>query len=114
VQFEGISQSVSAQIISLSPASAGKQAILLRLNQGGSEFLSLRKCQATGLFGQYSGLYLPLSAVHEGEGGSKFVYTLDVLGTQVQPVELIYTGKDFALAQTGDSGLQVGDLVVVR
>jgi hypothetical protein len=113
VQFEGMSQSVSAQIISLSPASAGKQAILLRLNQGGSEYLSLRKCQATGLFGQYSGLYLPLSAVHEDEGGGKFVYTLDVLGTQAQPVELIYTGKDFALAQTG-SGLQAGDLVVVR
>jgi hypothetical protein len=55
-----------------------------------------------------------LSAVHEDEDGSKFVYTLDVLGTQAQPVELIYTGKDFALAQTGSSGLQAGDLVVVR
>jgi hypothetical protein len=114
VQFEGMSEAVNAQIISLSPASAGKQAILLRLTQGGSQYLSLRKCQATALFSQYSGLYLPLSALHEDEEGNKFVYTLNVVDTQVQPVELIYTGKDFALALSSDSGLQPGDIVVVR
>jgi hypothetical protein len=109
-----MNETVSAQIISLSPASAGKQAILLRLTQGGSEYLSLRKCTATALFSQYSGLYLPLTALQEDEKGNKFVYTLNTVGTKAQPVELVYIGKDFALAKSSDSGLQVGDVVVVR
>lgn len=115
VQFDGMEESVQAQIISLSESQGGMRAMLLRLTQGGSEYLSLRKTGARLLFSQHSGLYLPNEAIMQEADGSKFVYILSAGITEKQPVEIIYTGSGFSLAAAGlaSYSLREGDRVIV-
>lgn len=115
VQFQGMEQSVQAQVLSLSESSGGKRAILLRLTQGGSEYLSLRKTEAELLFSRHSGLYLPEEALMQEADGSEFVYILSAGIAEKQPVEIIYRGSGFALSAAGSpsQGLREGDRVIV-
>ena len=115
VQFQGMEESVQAQIISLSETEGGKRAVLLRLTQGGSEYLSLRKTDAKLLFSQHSGLYLPEEAIRQEPDGSKFVYILSSGIAEKQPVEIIYTGSSFSLAAAdfAPGSLAVGDRVIL-
>lgn len=115
VQFDGMEESVQAQIISLSESQGGMRAMLLRLTQGGSEYLSLRKTGARLLFSQHSGLYLPNEAIMQEADGSKSVYILSAGIAEKQPVEIIYTGSGFSLAAAGlaSDSLREGDRVIV-
>ena len=115
IQFEGLEESVQAQVLSLSESSGGKRAILLRLTQGGSEYLSLRKTEAELLFSRHSGLYLPEEALMQEADGSEFVYILSAGIAEKQPVEIIYRGSGFALAAPGSTpqSLREGDRVIV-
>lgn len=115
VQFDGLEESVPAQVISLSEPKGGKRAILLRLTQGGSQYLSLRKTDAKLLFSQHSGLYLPEEAIRQEPDGSKFVYILSSGIAEKQPVEIIYTGSGFSLAAAdfAPGSLAVGDRVIL-
>lgn len=115
VQFDGMEESVQAQIISLSESQGGMRAMLLRLTQGGSEYLSLRKTGAELLFSQHSGLYLPSEAIMQDEAGNEFVYILSSGIAEKQPVEIIYTGSGFSLAAAGlaSDSLREGDRVIV-
>lgn len=115
VKFDGMEESVDARIISLSESSGGKRAVLLRLTQGGSEYLSLRKTGAELLFSRHSGLYLPSEAIMQDEAGNEFVYILSSGIAEKQPVEIIYTGSGFSLAASGSSpdSLKEGDRVLV-
>ena len=108
-------ESVPAQIISLSPPENGRQAVLLRLNQGGSEYLTLRKTGAKLLFSEHSGLVLPEEAIQQAADGSKFVYTLSAGTLERRAVEITYTGEGFSLAAfgTGPAALREGDRVVI-
>lgn len=115
IQFEGLEESVQAQVLSLSESSGGKRAILLRLTQGGSEYLSLRKTEAELLFSRHSGLYLPEEALMQEADGSEFVYILSAGIAEKQPVEIIYRGSGFALSAPGSTpqSLREGDRVIV-
>lgn len=115
IEFAGMGESVPARIISLSPPENGRQAVLLRLNQGGSAYLTLRKTGAKLLFSEHSGLVLPEEAIQQAADGSKFVYTLSAGTVEARAVEIIYTGEGFSLAAfgTGPEALREGDLVVI-
>lgn len=115
VQFDALEESVPARILSLSESRGGKRAILLRLTQGGSAYLSLRKTGARLLFSQHSGLYLPGGAVMQEADGSEFVYILSAGIAEKQPVEIIYRGSGFSLAASGplSNSLKEGDRVIV-
>ena len=115
VQFDGLEESVPAQVISLSEPKGGKRAILLRLTQGGNQYLSLRKTEAQLLFSRHSGLYLPDDAVMQEADGSEFVYILSAGIAEKQPVEIIYRGSGFVLSAAGSSpqSLREGDRVIV-
>ena len=115
VKFDGMEESIDARIISLSESRGGKRAVLLRLTQGGSEYLSLRKTGAELLFSLHSGLYLPNEAVMQDEAGNKFVYILSSGIAEKQPVEIIYTDSDFSLAASDPSpgSLKEGDRVLM-
>ena len=115
IQFEGLEESVQAQVLSLSESSGGKRAILLRLTQGGSEYLSLRKTEAELLFSRHSGLYLPEEALMQEADGSEFVYILSAGIAEKQPVEIIYRGSGFVLVAPGSTpqSLREGDRVIV-
>lgn len=115
IEFAGMGESVPARIISLSPPENGRQAVLLRLNQGGSAYLTLRKTGAKLLFSEHSGLVLPEEAIQRAADGSKFVYTLSAGTVEARAVEIIYTGEGFSLAAfgTGPEALREGDRVVI-
>ena len=115
IEFAGMGESVPAQIISLSPPENGRQAVLLRLNQGGSAYLTLRKTGAKLLFSEHSGLVLPEEAIQQAADGSKFVYTLSAGTMEARAVEITYTGDGFSLAAfgTGPEALREGDRVVI-
>lgn len=114
IEFDGMDGSLPAWIINLARDEAGQQTVLLRLNLGGSEYLSLRKTGARLLFSEYSGLYLPEAAVMQAEDGSNFVYTLRSGMLEQQPVEIIYTGSGFFLAAGGGAGgLHEGDRIAM-
>ena len=115
IEFEGMGESVPARIISLSLPENGRQAVLLRLNQGGSEYLKLRKTGAKLLFSEHSGLVLPEEAIHQAADGSKFVYTLSAGALERRTVEITYTGDGFSLAafSAAPEALREGDRVVI-
>ena len=115
IEFAGMDESVPARIISLSPPENGRQAVLLRLNQGGSAYLTLRKTGAKLLFSEHSGLVLPEEAIQQAADGSKFVYTLSAGTMEARAVEITYTGDGFSLAAfgTGPEALREGDRVVI-
>ena len=114
IEFAGMGESVPARIIRLSAPENGRRALLLRLNQGGSEYLKLRKTGATLLFSEHSGLYLPEEAIQQAEDGSQFVYTLSAGALERRTVEITYTGQGFSLAAfgSGPEALREGDRVV--
>ena len=114
IEFAGMDESVPARIICLSPPEKGRQAVLLRLNNGGSEYLKLRKTGAKLLFSEHSGLYLPEEAIQLAEDGSQFVNTLSAGTLEPRAVEITYTGEGFSLAAfgTGPEALREGDRVV--
>lgn len=115
VQFDGMEESVNAHIVSLSESQNGKRALLLRLTQGGSEYLSLRKTGAKLLFSQHSGLYISQQALGREADGTEFVYILSAGVAEKKPVEIIYTGSGFSLAAVDPSpgALREGDRVIV-
>lgn len=115
VEFEGLGESVPARIVSLSAPENGRQAILLRLNAGGSTYLKLRKAEAKLLFSEHSGLYLPEDAIQQAADGSEFVYTVSSGTLVCRRVEITYIGDGFSLAAfgTGPEALREGDRVVV-
>lgn len=115
IQFDTLPEAVPAQILALSEPEDGRRAILLRLSQGGSEYLSLRKTGASLLFSEYTGLYLPQEAIAQAEDGTDFVYILSAGVVETQPVELIYRGSGFSLAAMSSQpgALREGDRVVM-
>lgn len=115
VQFDALPEAVPAQIIAVSEPEDGKRAMLLRLNQGGSEYLSLRKTGASLLFSEYTGLYLPQEAIEQAEDGTDFVYTISAGVVETRPVELIYKGSGFSLAAISSQPdtLREGDRIVM-
>lgn len=97
VLFDGFAQPVDAAIIYLSPESAGKNALLLRLTAGGSEYLSLRHTDAKLVFSEFSGLAAPSGAVITDPEGNNFVYTLTAGLPQRLAVDIIYQDAELSL-----------------
>ena len=58
LRFEGIDRPLDARLLSVSPPDGGRQALLLRLTEGGADCLSLRKCRAWLLSGEDEPLML--------------------------------------------------------
>lgn len=66
---------MSARAVSVSDES-GRRFILLRLTEGGADYLSLRKTKAEIVFSEHRGLKLPAQAVRHDADGTDYVYVL--------------------------------------
>lgn len=97
VLFDGFTQPVDAAIIYLSPEAAGKNALLLRLTAGGSDYLSLRRTDARLVFSELSGLAAPTGAVTSDTAGNNFVYALTAGLPQRLAVDIIYQDAELSL-----------------
>ena len=102
VQFDGAPYPVSAKLCS----SDGEYAVF-RLNEGGDYFLSLRKCEAELVTSRHAGVQLPVSAVHTGEDGEKYVYICSSCVVGCAKVDIIYTDGRYCLVAGIDAGEQV-------
>ena len=117
ILFDGFEKSTAAEIISVSAAENGQRALLLRLTAGSLEYLSLRRSGAEIIFSRYSGLELPLEAVHTDGEGNNFVYISTAGIVRSLDVDIIYTDKagGFCLAAQDASfdALREGNMVIV-
>ena len=115
--FDGFEKSTAAEIISVSAAENGQRALLLRLTASSPEYLSLRRSGAEIIFSRYSGLELPLEAVHTDGEGNNFVYISTAGIVRSLDVDIIYTDKagGFCLAAQDASfdALREGNTVIV-
>ena len=100
VRFDGFEETVSARAVSVSDES-GRRFILLRLTEGGADYLSLRK--------------LPAQAVRHDADGTDYVYVLCAGVVERRGAELIYSDKDCCLADPNGSGdaLREGERVIL-
>ena len=117
ILFDGFEKSTAAEIISVSAAENGQRALLLRLTASSPEYLSLRRSGAEIIFSRYSGLELPLEAVHTDGEGNNFVYISTAGIVRSLDVDIIYTDKagGFCLAAQDASfdALREGNTVIV-
>ncbi len=117
ILFDGFEKSTAAEIISVSAAENGQCALLLRLTADSPEYLSLRRSGAKIIFSRYSGLELPLEAVHTDGEGNNFVYISTAGIVRSLDVDIIYTDKagGFCLAAQDASydALRDGNTVIV-
>ena len=113
--FAGINGCAAARLVAKSPAEEGKMALLFRLTQGGRDYLSLRKTQATLILSEVSGLDVPEEAVRMDDDGREFVYTLTAGEMEKTAVEIIYRaeGRCIAAASKAADGLHEGATVAL-
>lgn len=102
VLFDGAPYPVRAR----AEACDGEYAVL-RLSVGGAFFLSLRECRAVLTTGRYTGVRLPVSAVHTGDPGENFVYTCADRVVGCAKVDIIYTDGKFCLVTGINPGTQI-------
>ena len=114
VRFDGFDTAVSARTVSVSDE-GGRQFILLRLTEGGADYLSLRKTKAQLVFSEHRGLKLPAQAVRHDADGTDHVYVLCAGVVERRSAELIYSDNDCCLADPNGSGdaLREGERVIL-
>ena len=113
--FDGFDDCADAQLIRSANLGDGRQALLLRLTEGGADYLRLRRTGATLILSEYSRLKLPQAALRQEPDGTYFVYTLSAGTVGRRSAELIYTGDGFCLAEPGTAGdtLREGETVIL-
>jgi len=113
--FDGIDRPLPARLLSVSAAEGGQRALLLRLTDGGADCLSLRKCSARLVLGEYSGLELPRAALRYDAAGMPYVHTVSAGELHAVPVELIYTSGELCVAAVsqGPDALREGSVLLV-
>lgn len=114
VRFDGFEEAVSACTVNASNE-GGRQFILLRLTEGGADYLSLRKTKAELVFSEHRGLKLPAQAVRYDADGTDYVYVLCAGVVERRSAELIYSDNDCCLADPNGSGdaLREGERVIL-
>ena len=117
ILFGEFEKSTAAEIVSVSAAENGQRALLLRLTAGSPEYLSLRRSDAEIIFSRYSGLELPLEAVHTDGEGNNFVYISTAGIVRSLDVDIIYTdeagGICLAAQDASYDALREGNTVIV-
>ncbi len=101
VKFEDSDESINASLIRSCPDGEGKTAILLKIQLGKNEYLSLRRCRGEIIRNEYTGLEVPTDAVAE-EDGMCYVCKFTVKGEKTCPVEILYKCEDFFLISPTD------------
>ena len=109
------SRTVRASVRSISPTDReGQVAVVFRCSSALAETLSLRLAEAEVVFRSYSGLRVPKKAVHV-EDGKTVVYTVSAGQMERKLVDILYTGEDFYLVESGSEGssLRAGNELII-
>ncbi len=115
LRFEETGGKLPARLLKISQPEKGKLLLLFRLNQGGEEYMKLRKTEAELVFSEYSGLNLPINAVHTDGDGNEYVYTLTAGKPERRAVEIIYKYGENCIAAINPEAeaLREGNLLII-
>ncbi len=109
--FDGIEESWRALVWAVDD-----DCILLRLNASSQELMSLRKCNAKLIFGQYEGIEIPREALRRDSEGKFYTCVLSAGLVENRSVDIIYTDESFVLSRHlySEDALRVGEMIVLE
>lgn len=109
------SGNVEAVVMSISHPQNGVCAVVFKCRTALAETLSLRELTAEIVYGQISGLRVPIKAVHVDENGSTFVYVMSSLQIEKKTVEILTDAGDYYIvaAESDINALRAGNEIVV-
>ena len=115
---KGLQQDVEVDIVSVSEAENGRQAIVVSCDKYMSQVTQLRHQTATLVLGSHSGLRIPANALRLNTNGQSGVYCLVGFMADFKPVDVVYRGDGYTLVRaaegaTGGDILRSGDEVIV-
>ncbi len=93
-----------------------EDCILLRLNHSSPELLSLRKCNAQLIWGQYEGIEIPREALHRDSEGKFYISVLYAGLVENRSVDIIYSDKNFVLSRHfySENSLREGETIILE
>ena len=107
---------IYARVLSISAPEDGSVAVVFRCDTALADTLAMRRVPANVVFEAYSGIRVPVKAVHsDPASGEAWVWTVTAMQLVRRPVEVLYTDEDFAIvADSAEAdALRSGNTVVV-
>jgi hypothetical protein len=109
------SGNVEAVVSHISHPQNGVCAVVFKCRTALADTLSLRELNAEIVYGQVSGLRVPVRAVHVDENGQTFVYVMSSLQIEEKAVEILADAGDYYIvaAEPEVDALRVGNEIIV-
>lgn len=109
------SSNINATVLRISEPVDGQVAVVFACNTALADTLAMREATAEVVYTEYTGIRVPLKAVHIDEDGSTYVYTITAGQLEEKPVEIIYQTGDYCLVARGaeSNSLRAGNEIVV-
>lgn len=109
------SSGINATVLRISEPVDGQVAVVFACNTALADTLAMRETTAEVVYTEYTGIRVPLKAVHIDEDGSTYVYTITAGRLEKKPVEIIYQTGDYCLVARGaeSNSLRAGNEIVV-
>ena len=109
------SSAVSAVVVHVSEPVDGEVAVVFACNTALADTLAMRETTAEVVYTEYTGIRVPLKAVHMDEDGGTYVYTITAGQLEQKAVEIIYQTGDYCLVARGSesNSLRAGNEIVV-
>lgn len=109
------SSNIKATVLRISEPVDGQVAVVFSCNTALADTLAMRETTAEVVYTEYTGIRVPLKAVHIHEDGSAYVYTITAGQLEEKPVEIIYQTGDYCLVARGaeSNSLRAGNEIVV-
>lgn len=109
------SGSVPATVIRISEPENGEVAVVFACNTALADTLAMREATAEVVYTEYTGIRVPLKAIHLDEDGNAYVYVITAGQLESKPVEIIYQTGDYCLVARGtqSNALRAGNEIIV-
>lgn len=109
------SSSINATVLRISEPVDGQVAVVFACNTALADTLAMREATAEVVYTEYTGIRVPLKAVHIDEDGGTYVYTITAGQLEEKPVQIIYQTGDYCLVARGteSNSLRAGNEIVV-
>lgn len=109
------SGNVEAVVTHISHPQNGVCAVVFKCRSALADTLSLRELTAEIVYGQFSGLRVPVRAVHVNENGETFVYVMSSLQIEEKTVEILADAGDYYIVAAGSEAdaLRAGNEIIV-
>ncbi len=106
---------IQARVDYVSESEGGRRAVVFSSLRSLGETLASRELSAQVIFNQYTGLRVPVKALHVTADGETYVYVITAQRVEKKLVEILTRADDYYLVEAGDAAdsLREGNEVVV-